>query len=61
MFINVNICKKLNVYLKVFCCFLTDFAWSKKWALFRNNRIQHISENANNLFSTAIASDSVLV
>ena len=26
--------------MRLFCCFLTDFGQGKKYALFRNNRIQ---------------------
>ena len=40
VFIKVNISKKLNVQPQIFCCFLIVFDQSKKYSLFRNNRIQ---------------------
>ena len=50
IFINVNICKKLNVLPEVFCCFLTVFDQCKKYALFRNNRIQRNIRKRNQSF-----------
>ena len=49
-------CKKLNVPPEVFCCFLTVFDQCKKYALFRNNRMQLNVRKRNHSFPTAIAS-----
>ena len=58
VFINVNICKKLNVFSAVFRLILTR---ARGMHYFVTIVYNVTSENANNLLSTAIASDSVLV
>ena len=50
VFINVNLCKELNVQPQVFCCFLTDFDQDKKYALFPYNHIQHNINKRNQSF-----------
>ena len=47
VFVDVNIFKKLIVLLEVFCSFLTAYDQSKRYALFRDNRIQRNIRKVN--------------
>ena len=50
VFEDVNIFKKLIVLLEVFCSFLTVYDKSKRYALFRYNRIQRNIRKVNQSF-----------
>ena len=50
VFVDVNIFKKLIVLLEVFCSFLTVHNQSKRYALFRYNRIQRNIRKVNQSF-----------
>ena len=50
VFVDVNIFKKLIVLLEVFCSFLTVYDQSKRYALFRYNRIQRNIRKVNQSF-----------
>ena len=50
VFVDVNIFKKLIVLLEVFCSFLTVHDQTKRYALFRYNRIQRNIRKVNQSF-----------
>ena len=61
VFINVNICKKLNAKPEAFCYFLTDFKAFKTNALFCNNLIQRNIRKHNQCFGSGNCISFILV